>query len=804
VETTQRYTYTGEQLHRLGFSRLCSIIPPNAELSHNSHIDPSQCGKIPGRRKPSGVWAGYDWINTIPELNNVLAWDRAGAGIGIVCGVGDVPVIGLDIDVTDQALADLIVDIADRTLGFAPTRIGRSPKAMLVYQLDLLSAPVTWRKVKFNFDGAEHLVEVRGKGQQFVAAGVHPATGEPYYWDTDLTGKGGADKLPAISVEDIDKFFDTLVTEIENRGGSVASLSAGAGGQDRSGVDQKQLATTDLDWADKIVKALPNGEDDYPTRDDYIRVGCAIKAMYAEDEKRGLAAFDGWCKRWAGGQNDDDVILADWSRMKPPFEVGARWLAEQARMRGGFNDAEQLFEPSPHSQAKPREVETPEDNEAEFWSRYVYVENIKRFADMTTGALLDKEQFNDRWLGRVGSAASGMNSAAGIYMQFASRRVVAGVTYRPMSGQFIDEPGGKMLNIWKPGLAHGLNGENWYKYKASDADVKPWLDLVARLVPDPVERGHLLNWMAWQIQKPGQKCNWHPLMWGMPGIGKDTLFVPIVRGLGDNAAIIKADALSSNWTDWYEGKSLIVVEEINSFERRSVADKIKPMLTDPPAKLPLAKRFTNAYSVPNIANFVAFSNHADAQAIETGDRRWIVLHAAVKKTSFAADYFEQFYGWLDLGGDMMVCGWLGARDLSEFKAKGDAPQTEAKHAMRKASLGVVESVLVSAVEDQDGIFERDLLTMREIEEYVRQRSGGGLKIGPHKLGQIMKEVVGGERIGRVRVDGKLERIWSVRRADMYAGLAKEPKKLGSLYEKQRRDIAQARAEGIFEVQTAVD
>jgi hypothetical protein len=221
------------------------------------------------------------------------------------------------------------------------------------------------------------------------------------------------------------------------------------------------------------------------------------------------------------------------------------------------------------------------------------------------------------------------------------------------------------------------------------------------------------------------------------------------------------------------------------------------MLTDPPAKLPLNKRFTNAYSVPNIANFVAFSNHADAQAIEVGDRRWLVLHCAIKKTEFPADYFNELYGWLDLGGDMIVCGWLAARNLSEFKAKGDAPQTEAKHAMRKASLGVVESILVSAIEDQDSIFERDLLTMREIEEYVKQRSGGGLKIGPHKLGQILKEVAGAEKVGRNRVDGRLERIWAVRRTEMYLPLTKEQGKLGNLYEKQRRDVAASKAEGIF-------
>lgn len=811
----EQHTFTGVELFDAGFTQLCAIIPPDGELSPQSKIDPSQRGKIPGRKNHSGTWGGYDWINFSPERKHVARWDADGAGIGIVCGVGETPVIGIDIDVTDDRLSQRIMALAEETLGPAPVRTGRWPKTLLPYQLDVLSGPVTWRKFRFRIDGVEHLVEVRGKGQQFVAVGVHPATGEPYTWNGPEIGPA---TLSVVDSDDLDRFFDELTAWVEREGGDVLSVSSGAGGQGRDGVDQDNLKADDLEHMDRVVAALPNGEDDYPTRDDYVRVGCAIKAAYADDPERGFDAWAGWCFRWEGGHNDSDVILADWSRMKPPFEVGAKWLAEQARLKGGFNDATTIFTPSPYgsplsglSTDKADTDSLSSDGsgpdgipESEFWGRYVWVEGIKRFADLQMGTLLDKEQFNDRWLGRVGSATSGMNAPAGVYMQYDARRVVQGLTYRPMQPQFIDEPDGQMLNAWQPGPAHGYKGERWVDHKATDKDVAPWLDLVRRLVPASGEREHLLDWLAWQIQHPGEKCNWHPLIWGEQGIGKDTLLVPITLGLGvsrkGNAATVQASELSADWTDWYENKSLVVIEEINSFERRSIAEKLKPMLTNPPYLLRVNKKHVIPYDVPNVANFVFLSNHADALPIEGSDRRSFVVHAAVRKTDFPDDYFDDLYGWLDLGGDMMVCGWLAQRDLSAFKAKGDAPRTDAKDAMRRMSLGVIEGVLLSAVEDEDGVFERDLLTMREVIEHVRQQTGGALKVTPHKLGQLLHETTGAEKIGRVRIDGHREYVWAVRRASMYRGLASDTGKLGALYEKQRRDAAADKAAGLFKKQ----
>ena len=132
----------------------------------------------PGSKKPGvfrrGAWRDYpDWSRhgrretTDHEVDVWGNWPEA--GIGIATG----RVIGIDIDVlSDPQLAKRIEDLAREMLGDTPAlRIGRAPKRLLVYRADR------------PFKGFKRPpIDVLGLGQQFVAYGLHPETGQPYDW----------------------------------------------------------------------------------------------------------------------------------------------------------------------------------------------------------------------------------------------------------------------------------------------------------------------------------------------------------------------------------------------------------------------------------------------------------------------------------------------------------------------------------------------------------------------------------------------------------------------------------------------
>ena len=111
----------------------------------------------------------------------------------------------------------------------------------------------------------------------------------------------------------------------------------------------------------EAVTLIPNNNELFPGRSDYLRMGYAIKAACAEDPARALELFHDWCARWEGNDrfplgNDLETVEADWGRMHPPFSIGADWLYEKAQPFG-FNAAGEEFEaleagPPPKPQIK--------------------------------------------------------------------------------------------------------------------------------------------------------------------------------------------------------------------------------------------------------------------------------------------------------------------------------------------------------------------------------------------------------------------------------------------------------------------
>jgi hypothetical protein len=129
----------------------------------------------PGKKGPSKKgWPGID-----ADQHQLESWLENGdgkSGIGIITG----EVVAIDIDVYDEEYVVKLVGYCQKHLGVAPIRVGKKPKALLVY---ITEKPFK----KESSDLYEGLtgsaqVEILGQGQQFVAYNIHPGTEKPYKW----------------------------------------------------------------------------------------------------------------------------------------------------------------------------------------------------------------------------------------------------------------------------------------------------------------------------------------------------------------------------------------------------------------------------------------------------------------------------------------------------------------------------------------------------------------------------------------------------------------------------------------------
>ena len=283
-------------------------------VDHGFAILPIQ----PGTKKPgmyrNQVWHDYPQWSRHCERDTtdheVSIWgDWPEAGIGIAAG----RVIGIDIDVLhSEPLAQQIEALARRLLGDTPAiRIGRAPKRLLVYR-----AAQPFRGFKYP------PIEVLGLGQQFLAYGVHPDTGKPYYWPVQTLADMTLDELPAITEAQAREFAKEAYQLIpaDER---PKSLALGLRAPAESANLPEQRGTPEAVAA--ALGFITNADLDY---DSWVRIGMAIKGALAE---AGWPLFEAWSA--TSVKNDAKTTAKSWSSFAPQ-RIGAGTIYKLALDQG--------------------------------------------------------------------------------------------------------------------------------------------------------------------------------------------------------------------------------------------------------------------------------------------------------------------------------------------------------------------------------------------------------------------------------------------------------------------------------------
>lgn len=327
------------KLFDAGYTDLVSVVPPDARISPNSSIDPSQRGKTPGKQGQEG-WYGYPFTKEpTPERVEVEAWTKWKANIGLLGNRFP----ALDIDSDDPALTRFVMALVDRELGVGPVRTSREPRRLLVYRTE---EPFGRMAVKVEHNGQKHLIEWLGLGRQYLVHGRHPS-GVDYGWAEGHRPLWEVDpgELPMVDHATADAFLDTLMAALLERGVKATRSGDGTLAAEKA-PEQDTLRAPDLESLRSVVALVPNPAD-YGW-DEHIRMGYAIKAAAGPDhEPEAFEIWEEWNSRWEAGPNDPDLDAGSWERINPPFRIGWTWLQEQAEDGGDYVAATDEFEADP-------------------------------------------------------------------------------------------------------------------------------------------------------------------------------------------------------------------------------------------------------------------------------------------------------------------------------------------------------------------------------------------------------------------------------------------------------------------------
>ena len=424
---------------------------------------------------------------------------------------------------------------------------------------------------------------------------------------------------------------------------------------------------------------------------------------------RAFCCLHGHCTDW-----DSDRFLT-WVASKggPVQSVGLRGELVAARLAGS------LPRPTPEQtadvEAVIQEVERKERGRlerADWPNRYAYVESDDAFFDLDERRILERKVFDATYRHvqcfSVHTTSTGRARQIEAGRWFDENRVamgarsVVGVTYAAGDSVLCARDGWVYANRWRNARPEIQCGH----------DPRPWLRHVEKIIPNPAEREHIFNVMAYKIQHPEKKIN-HAILFGSArhGIGKDLAFKPFFWALGfANVKQLKSEQLHTQWGYHLECEALHIPElrQPESADRRALENKLKPVIAAPPEYISIERKGQHPYEIVNRLLVVAMTNQRDAISIGTDDRRWYVLWSDAEPMNTLSDpeAGKRFDAWIDADGKHAVAEWLYARDVSAFNPGATPAMTDAKAAMIGAGRSLAEAWLVEQLEGRRGEFAR--------------------------------------------------------------------------------------------------
>jgi len=475
-----------------------------------------------------------------------------------------------------------------------------------------------------------------------------------------VSGKGAACALTFDTIRDGgERDWDLLDLVIERHG------AAGTKGEDRKrsdGVVEEVLehGRVEVDrFVGEIVPLVVN-DDRFSEVGEWIGMIRAAKEYFEVVDPDRLDevedAMRAWSESWTGGEHDEEKFAEVWARESKGGTGLGSWI-HYAR-EAGFE-----WDPVPEvDESEPiAEIVTTRKEALE---RFVLVGG--QFYDRLQRELLDRgnaglvntiaRAFTEK--GKSGPTPMGADKVV-TYMRH-NAKAYRSLEFRPGEPEIV----GNVLNLWEP----------YGEYPAGD--IGPMREHAQKLFG--VEDTEILfDWLAFNLQFPGRKANWSPVLIGPPRCGKDTIITPVVRAIGRHAVPnMGLDALEKEHNGWIERALLLVMQEnvTGRMHKANAMEKLKTMIAAPPETLPMRKMQRDTVQVPNVLNLIFLTNHMDALYIERENKdRFFPMVTTVKPEP---EHFERLYAWLKAGGSEQFVGHLMRRRITRVREGGVAPPSK--------------------------------------------------------------------------------------------------------------------------------
>lgn len=409
------------------------------------------------------------------------------------------------------------------------------------------------------------------------------------------------------------------------------------------------------------------------------------------------------------------------------------------------------------------------------WAKpYAFVAQGNVFYNTDNGRSMDMIGFQSIYGEKMPVNNAGRReNAAERCLHFWGMPKVDDIGYRPDCGRIYEWDGAHYANSYSPASLPAVASQYTPEGVAGISAFQSLLwDMCGRR--DDVFR-NLLYWYAHNVQHPGVKIRWAPIIKGVHGDGK-TLAVAVLRAaMGHRNVSTTGNATLTNsggFTDWASRGAVNVIEEImlTGKQRHQLYNAMKEFISNNIININPKGRQT--YSARNCTNHIANTNHNDALPMEPTDRRWFVIF-----TPWASLIDMQAYCGLDGAGwkartdaidhakehcaGELRAWFMGIEIPAAFDINGSAMVTPEKMRMMASSKDDVESVVESIIaEGGEGITAKVVSTSHLSRLLALRAPGGGFDVPKTTALTYMLTRLGYSKLDKqIKWRGEPVRIW---------------------------------------------
>lgn len=343
-------------------------------------------------------------------------------------------------------------------------------------------------------------------------------------------------------------------------------------------------------------------------------------------------------------------------------------------------------------------------------AHFVYLQQLTCFFDLRDATTISPEAFRAQYNRLMPFKNDGpARQDACMYMtEHWGCPVVFDTMYQPADGTIVRYEGREWANLYSPG---SVPVPEDYTEAGVTAITRFQQHLYLLCGQRDRVYQNLLAWMAHNVQFPGKKIRWVPIIKGINGDGKSTVGEVMTAAMGSrNAISVGSDIVNhpGGFTDWAHGHALVALEEIylTGRERFKIANTIKPFISNNRATI--HPKGGKIKKVLNTCNQLAYTNHNDGVPIEDSDRRWFVIFSPYGSLSQlmrdlgvteTRQYFDVLYDSLKREPGQWRKWLLEHQIPAWFDADGSAMATDEKSVMAESGTDDLENVMQAVIDE---------------------------------------------------------------------------------------------------------